>query len=101
MMSNDEPNGVLTVQRLLDERLFRRSTVQAGSEHLGAEVRWSEPWSEAQKREGRLDGLVIVADSGAVSPQMMSELGRRGASALFIRARELFPVNAIDSERIT
>src|SRR5699024_735150 len=55
----------------------------------------------AQKSKGHLEGLVIIADSDAASPEIICELGRRRASALFLRTREPCPLTTNATENAT
>jgi len=73
----------VTVGRLLDERLLRKSTVLLGDQ-LGAPVDWCHSLSDLVQPRGSLAGIAVMATEKELTPKVVTELVVAGTPALLV-----------------
>ncbi len=75
----------LDLRRLLEEPLFQGHRILSGAAALARQITWCLPFRELGQDEGNLDGVVVVADTGALRGPVawsLKALGARGVAAV-------------------
>ncbi|WP_164860689.1 PucR family transcriptional regulator [Rhodococcus sp. X156] len=104
-MPHHHDEDVLTLARLLQEPVLRRTCWHPGPHETTVALEWVVPWAVAAQRDDRLDGVLVHAAQHEIPSYggldaVATALAERGAAALLVDGHQPGPDDAAAAARL-